>query len=145
MAGSAQDAVARVQSAVQAGQNVGQFFGLTDGPKSLAEQFLDALFRIRQARQLIPVEFNGRRLDNMAIISLVTEQNNEVGGIRYEIVFQQLRFKSQEFVDPADAFPNAAEGMEGSTEGQRDKGTQSGDEVDSSLLSDIFSLVGEGG
>lgn len=138
LAATVRDGLIAAQSAVRAGRNVFDLFGNQDDNKPLGEQFVDRLLKIRAARELVPVEFNSKRFDNMAIVGLSVTRDNENGNaIEYEITFQQLRFAETTFADPASGFPNASDALDGKTDGMRDKGVQAGKDAGESLASQI--------
>ena len=139
LAATVRDGLNRAQQAINAGQNAAQFFGLQDEEKPLGERFVDTLFALRNARQLVTVEFTGRQLDNMAIVGLSVTRDNEDRAVSFEVTFQQLRFTETQFVEPSDPFPNAAEATDGSTESDRNKGTQGGEDTPTSFA---FELLG---
>jgi hypothetical protein len=135
---TARDALIEAQTAVDQGQNVAELFGNQDPEKPLRERFVDTLTAIRNERQIVPVEFEGRRYDNMAITGLSITRDNQQRAVEFEVSFKQLRFAETVYTDPAEAFPNSGQGTGGKTEGARDKGKQSGQEEPTSLISDII-------
>jgi len=145
LAATVRDGVNQAQQAISAGENVAQYFGLQESEKPLGEQFVDTIMAIRNARQLIQVELSGRKWDNMAIVGVSVTRDNEDRAIAFEISFQQLRFAQTVFQDPSDPFPDAGAGTNGSTQGAKDKGAQSGEETESSALFELgeaFGVIG---
>lgn len=142
LAATVRDGVNQAQQAINAGQNAAEYFGLQESEKPLGEQFIDTIFAIRKARQLVQVELSGRTWDNMAIIGLSVTRDKEDRAVSFEVQFKQLRFAETLFVEPSDPFPEAGAGTNGSTEGERDKGAQSGEETESSFLNDTVEAFG---
>lgn len=138
LASTIRDGLQLAESAINAGQSALDFFGSEDSEKPIPDQFVDAIFGLRSARALVPVELNGRTWNNMAIVGSSFTRDNEGRMIAFEVSFQQLRFVELEYVDPENPFPNAGEGTNGATQSGRDKGTQSGEQVETSAAFDFF-------
>lgn len=135
---TARDALIEVQTAVDQGQQVAELFGNQDQEKPLRERFVDTLTAIRNERQIVPIEFEGRRYDDMAITGLSITRDNQQRAVEFEVSFKQLRFADTVYTDPAEAFPSASQGTGGKTQGPRDKGKQSGQQEPSSIFSNII-------
>jgi hypothetical protein len=133
------DAVRRVDALLDSGQQVLNYFGNKDQQsKTNRELFLDAMESIWYGKQLISIETQYRRWDNMVLTLVDTADNNTDGSTKFSIEAREFRLASTIFTEIKPA-ANPSLGLGGQTDPEDAKGVQEGTPADSSLL---FTLIG---
>ena len=133
------DAIRRTDSLLNQGQQVLSYFGNKDtNSKTNRELFLDAMDSLYYGKQLISIDTEYRRYNNMFLTLVETTDDNQDNSTRFSIEAQEFRFASTIFTEIT-AAPNPSLGLNGQTEPESSKGVQEGTAADSSLL---FTLIG---
>lgn len=132
----ATNAVRKVNAVIDDGRNAWEFFGNKDSEsKGLVEQFIDFIESVHYGKQLINIEMPFRTHDNMRITSSTVDTDNQSNAISFAITAQKFRFFETELAELTDFFPAASIGIGGQDKGEKDKGTQTGEKQEQSLLS----------
>jgi hypothetical protein len=134
LANTALDAIARLQSIASAGAQVVGLFGNNDAQKPPQELFIDAMEALHYGGQVIDIDMPYRTRRNMVITSFEANTDNEADSTGFTIEAQQITFAELEFVEVATPSP----GLGGQTDSTTEQGTQAGEPVERSLLSNIF-------
>ncbi len=135
LANTAADAVRRIDSLIDSGQQILDYFGNEDTEsKGLQEQFLDAMEALYNSGQVFAIDMPFRRHENMGITSFVAAYDNEINSTSFTLEVQQLRFADLQFVE----ITTPASGLNGQTTGEVDQGTQDGEPAEQSFVFAIF-------
>lgn len=133
------DAVRRVDALLNTGQQVLSYFGNKDREsKTNRELFIDAMESIYYGKQLISIDTQYRRWNNMVLTLVETTDNNVDGSTRFSIEAREFRLASTIFTEIKPA-ANPSIGLGGQADPESAKGVQEGTPADSSLL---FTLIG---
>lgn len=131
----ASDAARKINAAIDDGRNAWEFFGNKDSQaKGLREQFVDFIESIHYGKQLINIDMPFRTHENMSI-SCTIDYDNINEPLSFVITAQKIRFAQTELAELTDFFPSASIGLGGQDQGEKDKGTQTGEKQEESLLS----------
>lgn len=135
IANDASDAVRRIDSLLDSGEQALDFFGNRDNSsKSIQEQFIDAMEALHFGKQIIAIDMPFRRHENMVITGVQATTDNQADSTTFSIDAQQLQFAELQYAQIA----RPATGLGGQTEDLVSKGPQEGKPVERSLLSSIF-------
>lgn len=130
LANDALDATRRIDSLLDTGEQIAELFGNQDaGSVANRQRFLDHMEALRNGKQLISIDMPYRRLDRMVITSLVVRYDNETESTGFSLEAQQVRLAELQFVE----VQQRAEGLNGQTDPEANKGTQAGEEIECSL------------
>ena len=135
------DRARQIDSAVQDGQQVLGILGDKSPSKGLRERFIDSMESLHFGKQLIAIDMPFRRFDSMRITSISFSEDNKTHETNFSLTAQKVRFTDTIFVQLKPA-PAPAPGLNGSTEGTTDKGSQEPEDKPTSLLSFGASLFG---
>lgn len=145
IAASVDEKARQLDDALSSGQQILSFAGDQTSARALQQQFVDAMEALHYGKQLISIDMPYRRYDLMRITQVVITRDGNTGEMRFQLQAQRVRKTSTEYVrvtstsTSAGAAPAPASGLGGQTEGETDKGSQEGAEVESSSL---FGIAG---
>lgn len=141
LANDALDATRRIDALLDTGEQIAELFGNQDtGSTTNRQRFLDHMEALRNGKQLISIDMPYRRLDRMVITSLTVRTDNETDSTGFTLEAQQVRLAELRFA----AVQRRAEGLNGQTDPEANKGTQAGEPVERSLIANISSYIAEG-
>ena len=129
--------VRRVDTAIADGRQALEYFGDKSGSKSLREQFVTEMDRLHYSKALVSIELPYTVLEDMRITSCVIEDDNGAEEIGFTITAEQFRKSRLLFDDVSGFYKNPSNGNNGKTQGLKEKGAQSGDNVSDSALTQI--------
>lgn len=134
----AADAARKINAAIEDGRNAWDFFGNKDSQsKGIQEQFIDFIESVFYGKQLINIDMPYRTHKNMSI-SISVDSDNITNSTSFVITAKRLRFAETELAELTDFFPAASIGLGGQEQGEKDKGAQTGEKQEESLLSFIL-------
>ena len=124
------DAVRRIDSAMQSGQTLLNYFsGNRDAESaSLQQQFVTAMESLFFGRQVFPVDMPFRRHENMMITNLVLDYDNQTDATKFSLDLQQIQFVESRYAAVESIQPAA--GTNGQTNGVSAQGAQAGEPVE---------------
>lgn len=132
------DAVRRADALLSAGEQALKFLGNQDADsKGNRERFVDAMESIHNGKQLISIDTEFRRYNNMVITLLEIRRNNQSEALSFSMEAMEFRFSSLVYTELAAPDPSPA--LNGQTAPEVSKGVQDGEPADASLL---FTLIG---
>lgn len=131
-----------IQSAINGGEQLIEFFGDKTSGRSNQELFLAALDAYYENSSLMRIEMPDRIYENMIITARPITYDNQNGtAIAFKITAKQLRFADVIFSDVSEFFSNPAPGSAGDqVAGQESNGLNDAPEVKTSLISSIVSI-----
>jgi len=136
LANDALDAAQRIDTLLDAGEQIGSLFGNQDaGSATNRQQFLDYLEALRNGKQLISIDMPYRRLDRMVITSLTINYDNEADSSSFTLEAQQVRLVELQFAK----IQKRAKGTNGQTDAETNKGKQAPEQVECSFLANARS------
>jgi len=136
LANDALDAARRIDALLDAGEQVGSLFGNQDaGSKTNREAFLDYLEALRNSKRLINIDMPYRHLDSMVITSLTINYDNEIDASSFALEAQKVRLAELQFAQ----VQKRAEGTNGQTDAETNKGKQVLEPVKCSFLANARS------
>lgn len=141
------DKARQIDSIIDDGKQALSFLGDQTEEAALRERFVDSMEALHYGKQLVSIDMPFRRFDSMRITSVSFTQDNQREAIQFSIQAQKVRITETRFVELAEV-PAAggatgagaqagkpAEGLNGQTEGETDKGAQEGEDKPQSILS----------
>lgn len=138
----AQDAINAVDELIDSGSQIANLLGSSNMEgKTLREKFVDTMESLHFGRQLVDIEMPYRTFNNMRI-NVNIETDNQNDAIAFSIDANQVRIADESSSDISSLIGNASPALGGQEQKQTDKGTQEGEETDSSLLSTVLGVFG---
>lgn len=138
LANDALDATRRIDALLDAGEQIGSLFGNQDAETtSNRSRFLDHMEALRNGKQLISIDMPYRRIDRMVITSLTVRYDNETDSTSFTLEAKQVWLAELQFV----AVERRAGGLGGQADAEVNKGAQTGEEVECSLVSNFIGYV----
>lgn len=135
LANDVADALRAADNVIGTGVQAAEYFGNQDpGSKGWQEAFLDTIEAYHFAGSVLSIDMPYRRHDNMVITSFQKNTDNTTDETTFTIEAQQLEFAELQFV----SVQAPAAGLNGQIDEIANKGTQEGEEVESSLVFEIF-------
>ena len=136
------NAVSKIDSAIEAGQQLTGYLGLTEKVVGRnIKSFVDAMEAIFLGSTLISIDMSYNRYDRMRITRLETEKNNEDDSISFRMEAKQINYVSEVLI-PVKVVKAPSDNVDGQLDNEADKGVQDGEDVPHSFISYIFSLFG---
>lgn len=136
-----QSRIDALDQAAQVGQNIAEYAGFIGREgKSNIEAFIDKMEGILNSDVLISIDAPFRKYENMAITSLDYTRDSTTKSMRFNIEAQQLRFAKTFFAQVTGA-ENPAQGLDGQTADEQDKGSQEGADVPKSFANSLKELL----
>lgn len=138
LANDASDALRRLDSVLDAGQQAYGFLGNRDqAAKGVRESFLDAIEKSYNSGVPIAINMPYRRLNDMVITSFVSSTDNIEDTTTFTLEAQQLQYASAVFAELA----TPAAGVGGQIDAEVDKGVQEGEDVLASVATRLKDAI----
>jgi len=135
------NAIEETNQLIERTQQISSYVGFL-AEKNNTNKFLDAMNGAYSSNRVIIIEMHDRTYKNMIITLFETAKNNESNSINFTIEAQEVRYGVPEILIPVSA-KNPDTSLGGATESAIDKGVQEGDEVETSVLSSIYTKLVE--
>jgi len=135
-------AIDRVDSVIDAGQQLAGYAGLIDNASGgNIKTFVDSMEANFFSNELISIDMPYNKYDRMRITNLEIEKDNENNAISFRLDAQQVNFVKNILI-PVRAAKAPSDNVDGQLDNVDDKGVQDGEEVPHSTLSFITNKFG---
>lgn len=142
IAATARDAANAIDNLINTGAQIADVFGLTNqNGTSITEQFTSLIETLHFSRALVDIEANGQVYTDMRVTAELS-RDNQRDVIQFKISATEVRKSSVIYSAIPPILSNPSEAINGQAQTVVNQGVQSGDEADSSLLSQILGFGG---
>lgn len=133
------DKIREIDRAVSTGK---QILGLEQGGSTPQEQFIAFMEAFHDSKLVISIDMQYRSYYPMRITTLSIVKDSSGNALRFNMSAQKIRVAEPIYILNSEFKKNAAGSVSDQVGGQTDKGNQSGEEVEQSLLNRVVNLTG---
>lgn len=138
--GDVKNAVDFADDVVDRARRISDYLGFDDDvSKDNIQKFQDKMDALYASEAKIDIDALDKTYKNMCITMVETRRNNQTRALDFTLEAQELRFAQTIFTQII-AAENPANGTQGQTQGQSDKGPQEGDDVPESVATKIVNF-----
>lgn len=130
----------KVDAAVEDGKQALNYFGIKSDALTLRELFQLEMERLHYSKMLVSLELPFTVEHDMRITSITFSDDNTANTTAFTLTAKKVRKAKIIFDEVDNFFKNPSSGNQGAAAGVKDKGSQTGDDAPTSLLSSVFSV-----